>query len=359
MDPLHRLQVYNHQVLNAALSPMKSQQSHSTETSSPILVIAILGIMTTALLLIGYYIFVIKCWLNWHRIGVVRRFSFRRYEDPLMVYDPAAEHRGVDELVIRAIPIFQFKRRQGDNEDSSFHECAVCLNEFQEQEKLRVLPGCSHAFHIDCIDIWLQKNDNCPLCRSSISTPTRFPFHQIIAPTSSPQDQTPFTDTVINTDEDFVVIEIKGDNDNNTSSDQLNTIRRQDTGKSGEILSQSNVANPWPMRKLEPKSIQKRARKYHHVSSMGDECIDIRGKKDDQFSIQPIRRSISMDSSVDRQLYLSVQEIIQQKNRQQFNDVSTSDQQESSSRIRSRSFFSFGSGRGSKNAITPLQFDES
>ncbi|KAI3984787.1 hypothetical protein MKX01_039404 [Papaver californicum] len=308
--------------------------------------------MTTALLLIGYYIFVIKCWLNWHRIGVVRRFSFRRYEDPLMVYDPAAEHRGVDELVIRAIPIYQFKTREGDNEDSSFHECAVCLNEFQEQEKLRVLPSCSHAFHIDCIDIWLQKNDNCPLCRSSISSPIRFPFDQIIAPTSSPQDQTPFTDTVIDTDEDFVVIEIMDDNDNNTSSEQLNANRRQDTVKSGEILSQPNVASPSPMSKLESKSIMKRARKHHHVSSIGDECIDIRGEKDDQFSIHPIRRSISMDSSVDRQLYLSVQEI-----RQQFNDVSTSDQQDSSSRIRSRSFFSFGSGRGSKNAITPLQFE--
>ncbi|MCL7041381.1 hypothetical protein MKW94_028743 [Papaver nudicaule] len=313
--------------------------------------------MTTALLLIGYYIFVIKCWLNWHRIGVVRRFSFRRYEDPLMVYDPAAQHRGVDELVIRAIPIFQYKKREGDTEDSSFHECAVCLNEFQEQEKLRVLPSCSHAFHIDCIDIWLQKNDNCPLCRSNISTPTRFPFDQIIAPASSPQDQTPFPETVINTDdEDFVVIEITGDNDN-AGSEQLNTSRRQDTAKPGD-MSQSNVVNPSPMRKLEPKSIQKRARKYHHVSSMGDECIDIRGKKDDQFSsIQPIRRSISMDSSVDRQLYLSVQEIIQQKNRQQFNDANTSDQQGSSSRIRSRSFFSLGSGRGSKSAITPLQFE--
>ncbi|KAI3911744.1 hypothetical protein MKX01_029505 [Papaver californicum] len=263
--------------------------------------------MTTALLLIGYYIFVIKCWLNWHRIGAMRRFSFKRYEDPLMVYDPAAEHRGVNALVIRAIPIFQFKTWEGDNEDSSFHECASCFS----------------LFHIDCIDIWLQRNGNCPLCRSIISTPTRFPFHQIIAPTSSSQNQTPFTDTFINTDEDFVVIEIMGDNDNNTSSEQLNTNRRQDMAKSGEILSQPNVANPSPMR----------------------------------FSIQPIRRSISMDSTVDRQLYLSVQEIIQQKNRQQLNDASTSDQQDSSSRIRSRSFFSFGSGRGSKNAISPLKFE--
>ncbi|OVA02427.1 zinc finger protein [Macleaya cordata] len=349
MDSIQR-NLYNHHGFHA-LSPIKSQQqliyrtsSHSPETSSPILIIAILGIITTAFLLIGYYIFVIKCWLNWHRIGVIRRFSFRRYEDPLMVFDPVVENRGVDESIIRAIPIFQFKRRgDREGEEGSFHECSVCLNEFQEEEKLRVLPSCGHSFHIDCIDIWLQNNDNCPLCRSSISTTTRFPLDQIIAPSSSPQDQTPFSDTVVNGDDDFVVIEIMG----NDGSDQI-THRPQERAKSGELLAQS--INPSP-RKLEQKPMQKKARKFHHVSSMGDECIDIRGK-DDQFSIQPIRRSISMDSSVDRQLYLTVQEIIQQN--RQLNEVSTSEG--CSSRV-SRSFFSFGHGRGSKSAVNPIEFE--
>jgi hypothetical protein len=27
----------------------------------------------------------------------------------------------------------------------------------EEREHVRLLPNCSHAFHIDCIDMWLQK----------------------------------------------------------------------------------------------------------------------------------------------------------------------------------------------------------
>lgn len=46
--------------------------------------------------------------------------------------------------------------------------CAVCLSEFEEGEELRTLPGCTHSFHVDCIDMWLYSHTNCPLCRSDL-----------------------------------------------------------------------------------------------------------------------------------------------------------------------------------------------
>ncbi|KAF9612145.1 hypothetical protein IFM89_038328 [Coptis chinensis] len=324
--------------------------SPPSDTSSPILVIAILGITVTAFLLLSYYVFVIKCWLNCHRISFLRQLftsQTRRFEDPLMAYYPAIENRGVDESVIQAIPVFQFKIG-GDKEGErrSFYECAVCLNEFQDEEKLRVLPSCTHVFHIDCIDVWLQSNAHCPLCRSSISSRTRLPIDHIIAPSSSPQDVTPFTDTVITGDEDFVVIEVRGD----TVADQTTHERyRHELPKSGELSSES--VNPSP-RKLEQRQLQKKpSRKFHYNSSMDDECIDIRGK-DDQFLVQPIRRSFSMDSSTDRQLYLAVQDIIQQN--RPLNEVSTSEG--CSSRI-CRSIFTFGHDRGSRNLVLPVRFE--
>lgn len=338
-------------------SPIKTQASsaipspsHSSDTSFPIIAIAVIGILATAFLLVSYYIFVIKCCLSWHRIDLLRRFSFsrnRHREDPLMAYSPAGESRGLDESVIRSIPIFQFQRGGEVGERSHSCECAVCLNEFQEEEKLRIIPNCSHIFHIDCIDVWLQNNANCPLCRTSISTTPRIPIHQIIAPTSSPQDPRPYPNNYIVRDEDFVVIELGNDH---TSADP-SLIRPQEQPNHPTELSETS-SSPLP-RKIEQRIIPKKARKFHHVASMDDECIPTRGK-DEHFSIQPIRRSFSMDSSNDRQLYLAIQEILQQK-RGPVSGFSPSSEG-CSSRIR-RSLFSFGHGRGSRSAVLPISMD--
>lgn len=330
-------------------SPIKSQESsalpspsHSSDTSFPIIAIAVIGILATGFLLVSYYMFVIKCCLNWHRIDLLRRFSFsrsRQREEALMVYSPADESRGLDESVIRSIPIFQFRELA----ERSPCECAVCLNEFQEEEKLRIIPNCSHKFHIDCIDVWLQSNANCPLCRTSISTTPRFPAHQIIAPSSSPQDPPPYANNYIRGDDDFVVIELGSDS--SADSSLLRPLERQN---SRELSAPSISPSP---RKLEQIIVAKKGRKFHHVASRGDECIDTRGK-DDHFSIQPIRRSFSMDSSNDRQLCLAIQEILQK--RRLASDFSPSE--DCSGRIR-KSLFSFGHGRGSRSAVLPIAMD--
>ncbi|KAL0905040.1 hypothetical protein M5K25_027211 [Dendrobium thyrsiflorum] len=45
-------------------------------------------------------------------------------------------------------------------------DCAVCLSPFYPRDDLRLLPSCRHAFHLKCIDLWLQSTPSCPLCRS-------------------------------------------------------------------------------------------------------------------------------------------------------------------------------------------------
>ncbi|KAF8453650.1 hypothetical protein BGX38DRAFT_1268453 [Terfezia claveryi] len=43
--------------------------------------------------------------------------------------------------------------------------CPVCLEDFEEDQEVRVLP-CGHSFHTDCIDPWLLNvAGSCPLCR--------------------------------------------------------------------------------------------------------------------------------------------------------------------------------------------------
>ncbi|KAK6943679.1 Zinc finger, RING-type [Dillenia turbinata] len=49
--------------------------------------------------------------------------------------------------------------------------CSICLSEFMEEEEIRVLPECAHAFHVPCIDKWLYSHSNCPFCRADIRPP--------------------------------------------------------------------------------------------------------------------------------------------------------------------------------------------
>ncbi|CAN1829208.1 RING-H2 finger protein ATL54 [Linum perenne] len=72
---------------------------------------------------------------------------------------------GLDQSVIESITVFRYEKsdRLIDGTD-----CSVCLSEFEQDETLRLLPKCSHAFHIPCIDTWLRSHTNCPLCRAPI-----------------------------------------------------------------------------------------------------------------------------------------------------------------------------------------------
>ncbi|CDI83432.1 RING-H2 finger protein ATL1B, related [Eimeria acervulina] len=46
--------------------------------------------------------------------------------------------------------------------------CSICLEEFAQDEYVRVLQACGHIFHKSCIDIWLLRNAVCPNCKAPI-----------------------------------------------------------------------------------------------------------------------------------------------------------------------------------------------
>lgn len=72
---------------------------------------------------------------------------------------------GVDQSFIDTLPVFHYKAIIGSKNP---FDCAVCLCEFEPEDKLRLLPKCSHAFHMECIDTWLLSHSTCPLCRASL-----------------------------------------------------------------------------------------------------------------------------------------------------------------------------------------------
>ncbi|PON73433.1 43kDa postsynaptic protein [Parasponia andersonii] len=50
------------------------------------------------------------------------------------------------------------------------NECAVCLDEIEDGQPARLLPGCNHGFHLKCADTWLSKHSVCPICRAKIDS---------------------------------------------------------------------------------------------------------------------------------------------------------------------------------------------
>lgn len=69
---------------------------------------------------------------------------------------------GVEKQVIESLPVFKFSSLKGSKQGL---ECVVCLSKFEDSETLRLLPKCKHAFHVNCIDMWLESHSTCPLCR--------------------------------------------------------------------------------------------------------------------------------------------------------------------------------------------------
>ncbi|XP_036000251.1 RING finger protein 215 [Fundulus heteroclitus] len=53
------------------------------------------------------------------------------------------------------------------SQQAETENCAVCLEPFNNNQCLRVLP-CRHEYHRDCIDPWLLLQHTCPLCKRSI-----------------------------------------------------------------------------------------------------------------------------------------------------------------------------------------------
>jgi len=55
-----------------------------------------------------------------------------------------------------------------EHEEMLEEECAICLNTLKCGDRVRQLGPCGHTFHRSCIDLWLLRRADCPLCKHTV-----------------------------------------------------------------------------------------------------------------------------------------------------------------------------------------------
>ncbi|CAI9104091.1 OLC1v1002703C1 [Oldenlandia corymbosa var. corymbosa] len=177
---------------------------------------------------------------------------------------------GLQPSVISAITICKYKKGDGLVEGT---DCSVCLTEFQDGETLRLLPKCNHAFHIPCIDTWLASHTNCPNCRAGIVLSGRSFRSPVPSLQTSGLNSGRLEEYQVAGSGDFV----------NSESERV-VVDRERESESGILEVRIDVQN---------EEEDSRANSIPIENAVGDNNS---GSREEEEGIQPLRRSVSLDS---------------------------------------------------------------
>ncbi|KDP30182.1 hypothetical protein JCGZ_16964 [Jatropha curcas] len=88
------------------------------------------------------------------------------------------------ESVVDSFPLKNHKKQKKVDGSDDVEQCYICLAEYEEGDKIRVLP-CHHEYHMSCVDKWLKEiHGVCPLCRGDVRQGTNEPSVEPFVPNS-------------------------------------------------------------------------------------------------------------------------------------------------------------------------------
>jgi len=70
--------------------------------------------------------------------------------------------------IINNIPSFLFNINNNEVNNETPCNCIVCICDIEDNDECKKLE-CGHMFHIGCIDNWLRRTLECPMCRNVIT----------------------------------------------------------------------------------------------------------------------------------------------------------------------------------------------
>lgn len=95
------------------------------------------------------------------------------YEERLMeVQEMLTRRNGMSAETINQVVKFRWGQPGHEQDMDSQSQCMVCLSDFSADEEVRKLP-CCHIFHANCIDEWLRRCTDCPICKQNVDRAVR------------------------------------------------------------------------------------------------------------------------------------------------------------------------------------------
>jgi len=88
--------------------------------------------------------------------------------------DPKPDPEGMTaSAVATALACIPCEDSDNDDIDSlDLPTCAICFMPFEEGDRIADL-ACKHEFHVDCLKVWVQRKNSCPLCNVRLGRPER------------------------------------------------------------------------------------------------------------------------------------------------------------------------------------------
>ncbi|XP_016984458.1 E3 ubiquitin-protein ligase RNF13 isoform X2 [Drosophila rhopaloa] len=132
-----------------------------------------------------------------------------------MIYKCIREHRRqrrhrLPKSMLKKLPVLRYTKNNANNK---YDTCVICLEDFIEDDKLRVLP-CSHPYHTHCIDPWLTENRRvCPICKRKVFTKRE---------ARASRSRQPSLDNVTDTDDDTTPL-LQQQQSNGRQTSQVNS----------------------------------------------------------------------------------------------------------------------------------------